>query len=461
MGHKEKKKEPLTTSFVREIARHSTLEEYEDILVRNGAYAYHLTRLSGLQEIHDTEFSAIGAQYYLDILRAKVGTPRKEAEKVFHGWLGAILTRIYAHDDRNLFEIGNEVDNLILPVVVNTVVKRINEQYAGAAWITRVGDERATSMLMLALLARAHNHLTYLSWRRAGRPVYMYSPVLAEMLTHTKLDKLPVECLRLPYPVTEFHFPKGLIPPYPLFVLYEEWKENNNWGDSFAEVTGAVLTEENQGGTDRPRLRLTVLGKNSGGQMNQVCEYFLYTDTGNSVAKELNIAFNERMPQEELEKEIHNEMVRKTHERLKEYGPALNSFISASIIYATMPDADAILGADSPEYAAWAAEIASRKLNRHQQRDVSGIRGTVERPNRYFLGRSVRIIDRHEPTRPSLPGEKRTSPRMHWRAGHFHLYWTGPKDGSARNSVVKFVAPTIVNAPEGTTELDVSKAGMR
>jgi hypothetical protein len=352
---------------------------------------------------------------------------------------------------------------LILPAIINAVVQTLVKEYAGREGLmsTPAGRERATSMLMLALLARAHNHLIYLSWVRKGRSVYLYSPILAEMLLHTKLDNLPVECLRLPYPVTEFSFPEGVIPPYPLFILYEEWKEDTNWGKSQAEVTGAILTEEVAEDTQRPRIRLTFLGKNSGGLMNVICEYFLYTDTGQTVAKELSDAFKKRLPQEELENPIHNEMVQETAKRLEEHGPRLNAFIIASVVYAVMPDADAVLSANSPEYAEWAAEVASRKLNRHQQRDVSGIRGTVERPNRYYLGRSIRIIDRHTSENPAQLGEKRASPRMHWRAGHFHLYWTGPKDGGLRNSVVKFVAPVIVNAPEGTTALDVSKAGMR
>lgn len=47
-------------------------------------------------------------------------------------------------------------------------------------------------------------------------------------------------------------------------------------------------------------------------------------------------------------------------------------------------------------------------------------------------------------------GERR-SPRAHMRAGHWHHYWTGPRESHDRRLVVRWVAPTMVGSGSATT----------
>ncbi|WP_295617345.1 hypothetical protein [uncultured Intestinimonas sp.] len=42
---------------------------------------------------------------------------------------------------------------------------------------------------------------------------------------------------------------------------------------------------------------------------------------------------------------------------------------------------------------------------------------------------------------PSLPG---TVKRSHTRRGHWHHYWTGPRDGE-RALILKWTAPTVIH----------------
>lgn len=77
-------------------------------------------------------------------------------------------------------------------------------------------------------------------------------------------------------------------------------------------------------------------------------------------------------------------------------------------------------------------QIPSRKLNR--RREANGRRLLRER-------RVVRIKIEHQRSYGQLGGDMRSSPRMHWRRGHFRTLQSG--------SVVP-VAPTIVNASPDT-----------
>lgn len=44
------------------------------------------------------------------------------------------------------------------------------------------------------------------------------------------------------------------------------------------------------------------------------------------------------------------------------------------------------------------------------------------------------------------PGETERSMRPHWRAAHWHGYWTGPRDSEERGLVIKWIAPVLVQA---------------
>lgn len=437
----KKNKGPLTTSFVRELSRKSPFEDL-DFKLRSGGRETHWARMRTMdpEELLE-EGKTYGGRLLAEVISTVYVTDLSYRSK-FSAWFDAFIRRIgqtpVLKDDVITYACG---------VPVAAVIGMFDEHTKGlkGVGLTKEEKEAVAKVFMERLGLRAYTHRIHHKWVDTHRATYLYSPDLAEMLCHTRLDKLPVSSLRLPYPFVELCFPEKLFPPHPL-PSYEE-----TTSVFYSPIIGATLEEQ----TDIGAWRISVWGKNPEGEINLLHQYSLHVNTTQSITTELERALGN------VDTENIARVPEETQTAIRENTAGINTFIAASIIYATMPNADVILGENSPEYAAWAKAMAARKLNRHQQKDVTGIRGTVERPNRYFLGRSVRIIDRHEPAGLSSPGETRASPRMHWRAGHFHLYWTGPKDGGPRNSVVKFVEPTIVNAPEGTTELDVSKAGMR
>jgi hypothetical protein len=440
MGKKNKK--PLTTSFIRELAKKSQFEDLE-FKIRNAGSEAHWNRI---RNMNSDALLEEGRNYGAELLGEAVfnindiGGVRYTT--TFSAWFSSYIRAI-----NNIPELREETITYACSVPVAGLIEKLdaNMKFTTGKGLTGENKEEIAKNFLKVLGLRAYTHRIHHRWMDTHRATYMYSPALAEMLCHTRLDTLPVSALRLPYPFIELSFPDGLFPNCPL----------TDAGDPntvvYVKVKGATVEEQ----TDVGSWRMSVWGLNPEGEINLLHQYSLKIKTDKSVAVELDNAFSQ------LDEMCASYTTKETVKTVHEYSKGINTFIVASVVYATMPNADAILGADSPEYATWAKEMAAKKLNRHQQKDVNTLRGTVERPNRYLLGRSIRIIDRHEIKGDSVSGEKRMSPRMHWRAGHFHLYWTGPKDGSPRDSVVKFVEPTIVNAPEGTTELDVSKAGMR
>jgi len=135
--------------------------------------------------------------------------------------------------------------------------------------------------------------------------------------------------------------------------------------------------------------------------------------------------------------------------------------IVATIVYITIPDADAILGKDSEEYRCWADAMRKLNMTRKQRKEFQRRERVINESNRTYLGRSIKIIDRHVPDGEEVSesdGEKRRSPRMHWRKGHFHGYWV--KEGEDKKLITKWVKPTIISSP-GAGPMVESRTGMR
>lgn len=48
-------------------------------------------------------------------------------------------------------------------------------------------------------------------------------------------------------------------------------------------------------------------------------------------------------------------------------------------------------------------------------------------------------MDRH------IEGQKRLSPKPHWRGSHWHLYWIGKRKSENRKFIIKWIPPTLIN----------------
>nr|WP_289707064.1 hypothetical protein [Enterocloster clostridioformis] len=42
-------------------------------------------------------------------------------------------------------------------------------------------------------------------------------------------------------------------------------------------------------------------------------------------------------------------------------------------------------------------------------------------------------------------GQRRMSPKPHWRCSHWHLFWTGKRNCENRKFIIKWIPPTLIN----------------
>ena len=63
------------------------------------------------------------------------------------------------------------------------------------------------------------------------------------------------------------------------------------------------------------------------------------------------------------------------------------------------------------------------------------------------IGAAIRKAQRKPPADPDAEKGTGSAKRPHSRRGHWHHYWTGPKDGD-RKLVLKWTAPTFIHADD-------------
>jgi hypothetical protein len=309
------------------------------------------------------------------------------------------------------------------------------------------------------LSAQDQKNLPVLFWQQAGaqyewashnRPSYVLSPDLAEMLQHTRLDQLPVDGLRLPYPAIVLAPPEGISTvlfgkPGCLYV--------SDYVDE--DVDGGHYCWHVRFSPDEQHFSSFPLG------------HFVMDVPGQTVEDAVEAEIQRGKNAVELWK-LRAAVSPAMREYVSGYSflPAPSEevlrntllFVCACMVYATMPDADILLAENSPEYAAWLKTIDINKLGRRDRREFEGIR-RIGGSRRFYLGRQIKIIDRHQPNEDSGHEKKgHMSPRLHWRSGHYRRVWHG--SGQDRHTQVHWIKPTLVGMPQGGNVLE-RRAGMR
>lgn len=319
-------------------------------------------------------------------------------------------------------------------------VTEINDVYATSlqqfeSWLIDLAENKVLqtkqqpSALAVALFNMSRWH--YL-WSLYNRPSFVLSPDLSTMLQYTKLDGLPTDGLRLPYPILVLAPPgEDMIRLFNragcIFVIEEE---NGDWH---------IGIQENN-------YKYSPLGifkiSRPGTTLNQVVETW-----------EL----------QEKEDENHRQIVRRFGWEINEPEDkqtvtiALN-YVAACVIYATLPDADKLLASDSPLYAQWIASLQNQRFTKRERKEHKLFENRFNE-RRFYLGRTIKIINRH------LIKEKddektgtHASPRLHWRSGHYKRVWHG--SGEDRHTEIHWIKPTLVGLPQPGITIE-SRAGMR
>lgn len=438
----KKNNKPLTTSFIRELSRLSPMEEHGRMLQKFGeqdeyARFVSLGKLHGgdsSERIYD-EITQRGVEkFFAGIHAYSPNSPLMRAS--FSAWLCSVVRAILEAGSDLAPEVSRIfVGNTAYSIVMNSPAAKGKSEEEIILLTRAIGDTINDEMQV---------HKDYLLWERYHKPTYTYSPDLAQMFLHTRLDTFPIEQLKLPHPAVEFVFPPGLFEDFDM-------PQRNSSGHTRMAVVGALVTNEQAWHTSTPNIRIVVWGKTAEKPLMMMHLVTFETAIAGSVSERLD-----KLMAHHGHEELDAGVVKEATALI----PKIVNFIVASIIYSTMSNADIILGQDSPEYCEWVEQMASRRLNRHQLKDVAGIQQAVNRVNRYYLGRAVRIVDRHSPAVSDGPEGTHASPRMHIRSGHYHHYWTGPKAGP-QVLTYKYVEPVWINVPDGEVPPDIGRAGMR
>lgn len=283
-------------------------------------------------------------------------------------------------------------------------------------------------------------------WEKYNRPSYVLSPDLAEMLQYTKLDQLPVEDLRLPYPT--------LVLAPPERVMRELFGKGN-----------CLFVKEFISESGRYSWRVQLVP--AVGHVTPL-GVFAMDDPKKTVAQVVEAAHQESVEDERV-----------FQQRIRDY-PEFRAlcggyeflpkpdketlrrsllFVCSCMVYATMSDADIILASDSPEYKAWAASLARYQFTR-KERSENEIHKRTGGSLRFYLGRQIKIIDRHTIKDEDGYEERvgHASPRLHWRSGHYRRSWHG--SGEDKHTEIHWIKPTLVGVPQGGNVLE-RRAGMR
>jgi hypothetical protein len=442
---KKKNKNPLTTAFVRQLALESPIEEYvrghpraTDAVVEFFKEGTEDTwRLSAYTCGSEMVSPVDGGFLYNDVaLRA-------------YDVLYAMVQVLY--DDREAL-IGEMHEKIVFLVEycadgMVSVLENLSEEFRKERY----------RYYSIVLMQRVHMYLRGLEWQAANKPTYAFSLGLSEMLRTVELDQVPATCFRLPYPVIEIVFPPGLFPPYKM-AAYGTVSET-----VVCPVEGALISDQSttplrtEKGSTAEGFEFLVYGRDPRtNRLNKLAVIGL-SNNGETITEALDIAVATTARTAPERKD--------GLQAAKEQMPDILRFLVAGVLYLTASNADLVLGSLSSQYQDWLDSLKEIKLGRHQQEHVAGIRKQVERPNRVYVGQHVKLVDKHhsgESKNPEESGTGRASPRTHWRAAHYHIYWTGPKN-APQIPVSHFVERTWVNMPkeEGVTPPRVTPAHVK
>lgn len=104
-------------------------------------------------------------------------------------------------------------------------------------------------------------------------------------------------------------------------------------------------------------------------------------------------------------------------------------------------------------------EIAGKSGRGHERVSGTPIKDKYREIRTWEVGvRTVKKLERarnnfNQPNDDAgrhLEGQKRISPKPHWRGSHWHLFWIGKRKSENRKFIIKWIAPTLINCK--TTE---------
>lgn len=292
-------------------------------------------------------------------------------------------------------------------------------------------------------------------WAKQNRPSYVLSPDLAEMLQYTKLDQLPVENLRLPFTslilapsekvMRELFDGQGCLMVFEGTHYFEEpgkaavgehyvWHIHHIDSPRHSTPLGVFRM-------DIPNRTVAEVVEEAAQQEYKDWEFLQKKIAENPESRTALSGFNFREP-------VAFEQKRKAM-----------LFVCACMVYATMSDADIILASDSPEYKAWIASLTQYRFTR-KERAENEMHKRTGSGLRFYLGRQIKIIDRHTIKDEDGYEERvgHASPRLHWRSGHYRRSWHG--SGENKHAEIHWIKPTLVGVPQGGNVLE-RRAGMR
>lgn len=307
----------------------------------------------------------------------------------------------------------------------------------------KLGDGLDERSIPTMLVATCDMSVCHLLWSAYNRPSYVLSPDLAEMLKYTKLDQYPLEGLRLPYPTLVLAPPDSVMielfgKPGCLFV-----------GEMFNATEGQLYWN------------IRALYSDTG---STPIGSFCVSKPGLTVEEAINESYASLIElweeyQKAQEQKEFRVVANFTGPNPKEQVKDLFLFVCAAMVYATMPDADIILASDSPIYKSWIESLGHHHYTSRERKEnlqAQSIGGS----RRFYLGRQIKIIDRHDPQEKDAAEDRvgRMSPRLHWRSGHFRRVWHGSE--GEKFAVTQWIKPTLVGLPSSGNNLE-RRAGMR
>lgn len=286
-------------------------------------------------------------------------------------------------------------------------------------------------------------------FKKYGKKAYRVSPGLQWMLENTELRRYPCADLRLPFPViylslppkyqvfndtTGWHLSDGMYVVEDTNIIPRCWrlilaaKPNSKSVDELDDAIYHWLVHLREGATVEAAIQESidiVYRQHKEGAYDRILIMRDGTQKTFTSRAPANMGGGRRL---------------RVFEDMQKTLLPLFRYVMNVVLYATLPDADAVFSDASSEYAALRRR-ASHEKNERKRKDLN-VRASAIGPHpRIILGGSI-VVSRD--TKEALDGGDGT--RKHkvrsLVTGHWHHFWTGPrKEQDKRNLIKKWVQP--------------------
>lgn len=288
-------------------------------------------------------------------------------------------------------------------------------------------------------------------FKHYGRKAYRVSSGLQWMLENTELRKYPCEDLRLPFPVIYLSLP----PKYQVFNDVTGWHT----------AEGLYIVEDVN---TIPRCwRLILLAKPNNASVDEyddaIYHWLVHFPDGVSVEAAIQESIDIVYAQHEAGEYSRTVILRDgTHKNYKSIVSAnlmndrcleifkemqktllpLFRYVMNVVLYATLPDADAVMSDANPEYMALRRRAAHEK-NGRKRKELNTRANAIGAHPRIVLGGSIVVSRETKEAQEDVSGDGTRKQKVRSLvSGHWHHFWTGPrKEQDKRNLVKKWVQP--------------------